>query len=266
MEGPIRVVCAANDAYAKHLAVMLTSLLRNRKSATPIAISVIDGGGLSPKNKARLRRAVKPYGAPLDFLRFDNAKLKGVTRAKVYKRYGKEAFYRIFIPELFGRHVKKAIYLDSDMIVKGDIARLWRVPLGGAFVAAADDPSAAKMSRKLGLPPGRYFNSGVLVIDVERWRRHRIATKVIRYILRHAKDIRFPDQDGLNAVLHGKTKRLPIEWNCPAFRSHLHPKLRILHFMTPKKPWNRNPRGKRLYLQYAAKTVWTDGAAEGAEF
>lgn len=255
---PIRIVCAANDAYAKPMAVMLTSLLINKKSRIPVRIYVIDGGGLSARNKDRLRRAAAAYGAGISFIPFDNAKLAGLSRLSIYKRYGKEAFYRIFIPELLGPRVKRALYLDSDLIVRKDITRLWRLPLRGFLAAAARDPSAPRMTRRLGLPKGKYFNSGVLLINMEGWRKFGVRERVIRHVQKNRSRIRFPDQDGLNAVLKGRVRFLSHYWNCPAFRFRTFPKHAILHFMTPKKPWlaGKRPRGARLYRQYAAKTAW----------
>lgn len=263
MASPIRIVCAANDKYARHLAVMLSSLLQNKSPKAAIRIYVIDGGGLSARNKQRLRVAAKAWGAPVAFIRFDNAKLRGLNRANITKRYGKEAMYRIFIPELFGSGVKRALYLDCDLIVKKDISRLWRMPLRGRLAAAAIDPSDAKMSRRLGLPRGSYFNSGVLLINVAGWRKHRVADRVIRYMQKRGSRLRFPDQDALNVVLNGKTRLLPMEWNCPAFRSHLHPSHAILHFMTPNKPWlpRGNPQGKQQYAKYLERTIWIHSIA-----
>lgn len=257
MKEPIRIVCSTNDSYAKHLAVMLTSLLLNKESPDPIHINILYGSNLSQENKERLTNSIKPYNVTLSFITFNNSSLKELDKLNLYKRYGKEAIYRIFIPNLFGDDVKKTLYLDCDMIVTQDITKLWRTNLDHYYLAAVLDPSAKRMQQKLALPLNNYFNSGVLLINHKKWRSKNITNKLMEFLKENSEKIVFPDQDALNAVLYDKVLILNDKWNRPAFRSHRNPSYAILHYITWKKPWSHNPRGKDQYLKYLSKTIWT---------
>ncbi len=172
------------------------------------------------------------------------------------------AFYgRWLLAELLPSSLDRVIYLDTDLIVQDDLRQLVaHLPEGVAVAAAPDMPFAScKLStyflfyrphlRALGLSTrrGEIFNTGVLVLSLETWRREAIADQLI-----HGRDdmlakglcLRLQDQDVMNVVLVNSTHILSPLWNVtplylPAsFLSD--PGLdsaKILHFVTSPKPW-----------------------------
>lgn len=130
----IQIVTTSNDNYAKPTAVMLTSLLENKKSNNPINIYII--GTLSKNNKSKLNNSVKRFGLKINFFEiaptlFENFKLT--------LHFTQETYYRLIIPDLLDTNVHKTIYLDGDIILNEDITELWNINIEDYFLAAVNE-------------------------------------------------------------------------------------------------------------------------------
>jgi lipopolysaccharide biosynthesis glycosyltransferase len=192
------------------------------------------------------------------------------------------AYYRILIPELLPEVVEKVIYLDCDLIVLGNLKEIWNIDIKSSYLLAAQDTGIQYVSaenglvnyRELDIPPEtKYFNSGVLVINLQQWRQDEICWQVISYIEKNLSSIRWHDQDALNAVLFGHWQELPPWWNqIPAiydfqswqespFPQDVYERTvhqpDIVHFATGQKPWNSfDHRDAELFYQYLDRTAW----------
>ncbi|WP_410514018.1 glycosyltransferase family 8 protein [Paenibacillus sp. BR2-3] len=252
----IHIVTATNNLYAKPLAVMLTSLFTNKSSLNPVTVHIIDGN-ISKNNKIRLSNCLKKYPkAEVEFVKVDASMFQDV---QLRFHLSKETYYRIAIPRILSNDIQKAIYLDCDMIVKDDITTLWNLNLDDYFVAAVNIPGNIDRFMELSIPrQDGYFNAGMLVINVQKWREANITGQVLNYMKYNPEKLKLMDQDALNAILHDKWLRLKHRWNYQVHRSHLLPVKNpaIIHFTTGKKPWNSNPRYKYEYMRYRRKTVW----------
>lgn len=252
----IHLVTATNDAYALPLGVMLTSLFANKTSDDLVTVYVLYET-LSTQNKLNLVKVLKKYNQHPLFLPVNNLDFSNLKETHYIT---KEMYYRIAIPDLLGPEVKKALYLDSDLIVKEDIRKLWETDISDYFVAAVESIDAQGRKKDLWIPDNyRYFNSGVLLINVETWREHNISTKVFEFIQTHPEKLVHPDQDALNAVLYDKWLLLHPKWNYTTGHAklRLRTKPAIIHFTGQKKPWNAShPLGKH-YLKYRKKVDWT---------
>ncbi|MBD0381584.1 glycosyltransferase family 8 protein [Paenibacillus sedimenti] len=248
----LHIVTATNDRYIKHLAVMLNSLLENKKSRNPVDIYVIDGN-ISDQNKAKLRRSVKRFNVPIKYLAVNDSMFNDF---KLNYNISKETYYRILIPNLLDREINKALYLDCDMIIKDDITKLWDTTLVHKFVAAVKIPGSIR-ARELGLPGNAdYFNAGVLLLNLKKWRENNIVFRLLRFCRNNPDKLKFMDQDALNAILHDKWRKLEPTWN---YQVHRYRGLRnpaIIHFTTNRKPWNSNPPFKDEYMKYLRRTPW----------
>lgn len=248
----IHIVTASDDGYAKHLAVMLNSLLHHKASKNPIQIYVIDSD-ISEANKARLIKTVKNRKGSIQFLKI-NPKIYEVFKTKGYLT--KETYYRISIPDLLGKDVKKVLYLDTDIIVKEDITPLWKVNIDHHFLGAVEDCwIKGRRNRFLSIPKdSKYFNAGVLLMNLKKWRKQKIANRIIQFIKTNPTKIKFCSQDPLNAILHDKWLPLDPKWNfqthhlsLPEFKIK---KPAIIHYTGPNKPWKAKHRLKKEYFKY----------------
>ncbi|NLL62104.1 MAG: glycosyltransferase family 8 protein [Candidatus Atribacteria bacterium] len=267
----INIVAVTDDNYAQHLGVMLYSLLENfRMNAHRNLDIYIIEDSISKSNKINLKRIIEQSGANAIFKTIDNSKYEGF---KVLGNHVLACYYRISIPEILTDSIKKAIYLDCDLIVKEDISKLWNIDISEYFLAAVEDLNY-RLPDMLGLPAGsKYFNSGVLLLNLERWRDHCISDKAREWIKNNPDKVNYVDQDGLNAILFNRWKELSLSWNVQSsmFIRRLY-ELRctkaeymearknpsILHFTTYPKPWhftNNHPL-KKEYYKYLKKTPW----------
>jgi hypothetical protein len=112
--------------------------------------------------------------------------------------------------------------MDSDVIVRCDITELWNQSIEGHVIAAVLDDGIKTVSGEKGLPTWRniglepdtpYFNSGVMLIDIDRWRDLAIGCRAMKYLETYTDQLVFADQDALNAVIAGDWRHLDPRWN-----------------------------------------------------
>jgi lipopolysaccharide biosynthesis glycosyltransferase len=239
-------------------------------------------GGLSEADRKALLRTVRAKNIEIQFIKIqEQAFFKDML---VWGHVPIASYYRFMLPNLVSQDVKKIIYLDSDLIVSADIGKLWDIDIGerhllavqeqGANVLYVSSEGALLNYKELGInATEKYFNAGVLVINLARWREDDIGSKAIRYVRDHKEHVRWWDQDALNAVLAYKWGELDHRWNLlsqifknPAWedgpvkdreqylRLIHHPY--IIHFNTWSKPWQNGCRHPfaRLFLKYLRKT------------
>jgi len=255
--------CAANDKYAPHLGIMLYSLLKNCSAPEKITTYIMDGG-ISKENKIKIHTLEKKFKTKIKFLNPQKEKFKDL---KTIRHIGVEAYYRLDLIEYIKE--KKLLYLDSDLIVEGDIIELLNTDLGDKIVLAVEDPAISSLNKKIhGIEEkDSYFNSGVMLINCELWRKKNISEKVIKYIRENPEKLEFLDQDGLNKILKNERGKLPSSWNyivksLPIFSIVLKKpsaeKINIIHYAGIIKPWfllDRHPLRNR-YWYYAKQTPW----------
>lgn len=239
----------ATDAnYAPHLAVMLNSLFTaNRDSEQIVVHAIVDA---DDRRKALVRDACALHGrvcrllpVPERAARFGKTRIHGANSPSPY--------YRISASELLPAELRRVLYLDADMIVRKSLEPLWRLDLEGAPLGASDCNSTAKDAKFMAEYNGRYFNSGVMLIDLDVWRARDIPEQASAFAAAHPERIRWWDQCVLNNVCPD-WKWVDITWN---FTRQLGPKHApligvseahfravaadpaIIHFVGPVKPW-----------------------------
>jgi lipopolysaccharide biosynthesis glycosyltransferase len=168
--------------------------------------------------------------------------------------------------------VSRAIWLDCDLVVTGDLARLWDMDLAGRYALAVQDhgvpfvssPGGVSQYERFGLPADAgYFNAGVMLLDLDLLRRDEIPARAIEYLLQHRDTVVFWDQEALNAVLAGKWGALDPRWNHIANPRGALPGEGpdgpwIYHFAGNVKPWaypTADP-SHALYYRYLDQTAW----------
>lgn len=278
----VHVVCSSDENYVLPLAVMLTSLVANLKKYEKARIFVLEAN-ISPNSKERILKSVKRDGVDIQFIKLDISTLRTM---KVDGHISLAAYHRLLVELALPRDLDKVIYLDCDLVVHGDVGGLWDVPIGDKAVLAAQEQGedAAYVSsssglsnyRELGLRGNqKYFNSGVLVINLALWREEQIGMAAIRYAEQNKQHIRCWDQDALNATLANRWGELDPRWNLltqvfsnspwnagpikdrTTFENLInHP--HIVHFNTSSKPWLvdiAHPY-KNLFFHYLDQTDW----------
>ncbi len=267
----IQIVAACDDNYVQHLAVMLCSLLENTNKRHLIQVNIIDGG-IAKHNKELIYNFFKKnYKVDVSYLNIDN---KIYKQFPVSHHFTHTIYYRISIPSLFDNLVDKAIYLDSDMIIKDDITKLWEINISNYLLAAIEALSFKERYADLQMPEkSLYFCSGVLVINLQQWRKHNISDKVISFIQNNKDKLICWDQDSLNSVTCNNWLPLSLEWNQQHyfFQKRFYKKYlerkdfieainnpAIIHYTSSYKPWDyiNNHPYKQEYYNYLSLTPW----------
>lgn len=242
----VPVFLTITDDYAKYAAVCINSLMKHSNPERRYRVIIMyDKLGL--RNRLLLRNLVT-HNCAIEFHKMKYNLYMQIIVRYCAKRSGSGDFfaravyyYRAFIARMFPQY-DKAIYIDSDTILMGDIAELYDLDLGSHAIAARPDPKVAMVpefvdyvEKALAIPHQDYVNSGVLLMDLKKLRKLHYITKMTDLIKEDA-DLVAPDQDYLNVILKGQIKHLGREWNCqPEGESIKGAKL--LHFNLSKKPW-----------------------------
>lgn len=139
----------------------------------------------------------------------------------VNARISLASYLRIFGPGIFADDYERLLYLDADIFYqRGDLSRLLRRDMQGFAVAGVRDmPQMRKPWRRpadfkvMGLPPAKYFNAGVMLIDVAQWRADGIEARALDLAARVGDKLAYHDQSALNGVLQGKWLEMNPVWN-----------------------------------------------------
>lgn len=261
------IYCASPD-YFQHVAVSAVSAIKNLDSFR-VCIHVItcDDGGVEEE---RLRSSISPFArVQLTVYRASEEKLRGLF---VDWRITKESYLRLLAPEIIPTSISKALYLDSDTVVVGDLAPLWRTDLRGQTIAAVPDMTmiCIGMQRQ-----PAYVNAGVLLIDLDEWRRKQLTRTMLEYAANHSDWLEYHDQDVINAILRDEILRLDLRWNVAAnatrysrrrlgSEANLIDSARndpaIIHYVSIHKPWifRSDAALKQKYFDVLDQTTWRD--------
>lgn len=253
------IVTASNDIYARHLGVMLTSLMENNQNRSKLDIYILDSD-ISDFNKTRLERIVNKYNRNVSFMKVDEKTVKSLEINQPYlDRFSIAATYRILIPDLLKPDLSKALYLDCDLIIEGDIHELWDTDISNYYLAGVNEMQF--MNKRLAkevtgnLPLGgnsAYFNSGVLLLNLDKWREYEVSKQLVNFMQDYPEKLVYVEQDALNVVLDGKWLNLNPKWNYMIHHKKKPPvDPIIIHYSGNKKPWNHDRLPYREnYIKY----------------
>ena len=195
------IVCSANAGYVLPLTVMLTSLRANLPARRHLNIYIIDEDIPGPQ-KTHLRRSLDVDAVTISWHTADRSRLVG---APLWVELPVCVYNKLLVPDVLPEEVHTALWLNSDTLVLGDISPLWDEGIADSMVRAVQDPLVPLVSsdmgvaryRELGLQPdAKYFNCGVMLMNVRRWREQRVSDRALAYLKTYARDVAFCDQEG----------------------------------------------------------------------
>lgn len=245
----LHVACCITEGYVMPLCGMLGSFF-NHHQGIPVTLHIL-AEELTPDSRTMLKRFIHEHGAEYDHHTVPAGCFRDLQL--LYAHFSKANFYRLLIPELI-QATDRVLYLDVDILVRRPLTELYMTDLGPFAVGAVADAYPPADCKRMNIPEHLgYFNSGILIMDLPRWRRDRIAQRATKYLVDNNGDeqrCRYADQDGLNAVLQGQWKPLPEIWNFNIYYCTVDPQnlsevrrnlLKegpgIIHFADRKKPW-----------------------------
>ncbi|MET9480876.1 glycosyltransferase family 8 protein [Streptomyces sp. NPDC006638] len=271
----LHVVFAVDQNYVDAAAVVAHSIGAGlRDTSSRPAFHVIDSG-LGADGRRFLADALGRVG-DVDLYTVPDR----LEMATPRKHWTAATLHRLHIGDVVPRDIGRVIYLDVDTLVLDDLTELYRYDLAGNTIGAVINEVAparvltlgerASLSQTGAKPPG-YFNAGVLLIDMDRWRAENTTERSLDIYRTYGKDIPTLDQDILNYLYAERWTPVPDKWNKliehpvhGRFGSgrldYLTRREGIIHFIGGDKPWGDvfpDNALRRLYEEYSSVLALT---------
>ncbi len=252
----MNIIFCGDRNVVRPIAVGVSTLVRHSRVPSELRITLLTYGW-SSHDITVIRRAAE--SAHVEQIECSRHRLPDVSSGR---HVTPAAYLMLMIPELLDDRLERAIYLDSDLLVRTDIRPLYDTDLQGLTTAGTragsrpfiGSPGTYPAWRQLGLDPAApVVNTGVLVLDLDKWRRQQIGQRALRFAESMGRRMRWADQGALNAVLQGEWAPIHHKWNATSGvfeddkglfaveHRHVIEEARsdpaIVHFTGPAKPW-----------------------------
>lgn len=273
----MEIVACLDRAFIMPTGVMLYSVCANNREEN-INFHIVIDESVSDKDEKDIIKTITDFDSKKVFIyRISSDICKGFPIFQVGRLFA-SAYYRLFLSEILPETVDKVLYLDGDCIVRHSLLPLWNLDLEDNAIAAVPDckeGDITKYNRLRFSPQLGYFNAGVLLINLDYWRRHRVVELFTDFAVNHHDQIQSEDQDVLNATFCNSKKNLPIKYNLISgylriertwdywkYETDWNDALNdpvIIHF-TGRKPWYKNDRFphpfRSSFFKYQEQTMW----------
>lgn len=256
MKTIIPLFFAVDDNYVKFLSITLESIFDNASKDYSYDVVVLNTG-LKDESKELLNKYNNDY---VNVIYFDlSEKLNNVSKdLKVRDYYSKATYYRLFIQDLFPQY-NKALYLDCDIVVLGDISKLYNHDLKNNLVGAIPDAAVQitpefieYVNKGLGIKEEHYFNAGVLLMNLEGFRNYNLEKKFMKLLKTYTFEIA-QDQDYLNVLTKDRVLYIDDSWNVMPLGNNVKP-LNLIHYNLSFKPWKYdNIQYEEYFYKYSKK-------------
>ena len=263
MNKTVPIFFACNDRYVPYLDVAIISLISHVSPDREYRITVLKSDITEQNQEKILKHATK--NVSVEF--FDVSKMLEPAKDKLPEMFyfSLAAYYRFFIETAFPQY-DKAIYLDCDVILLNDIAKLYDTDVKNYLVGAIYEQNTDRspvftnyVEEIIGIPHNTYFNSGVMVMNLTEFRKEKVQEKFLWMLDKYNFDSLAPDQEYLNVICHGKVKYLPNGWNKHSFPEPPEGNLNLCHFALSNKPWHYTETINGEYFwEYAKESEFYD--------
>ena len=259
-KGIIPLFFATDDNYLPFLSITLQSLWENSSHEYDYEAYVLHSGVRQEYEEKIMR--YNREGFSISFVDVTE-KLKDIA-AHLHMRdyYTHTTYFRVFIANMFPQY-DKALYLDCDTVILGDIADLYNYDLGDNLIGGAPCEGVncfdvyKKYVREVdGLNPEFFFNAGVILMNLKAFREENFYEQFAD-LLKKYKFTVIQDEDYLNVLCQDRVLRLPRAWNKTPVDGDILPRedLRIVHYLMTWKPWHyRDIPYQEYFWEYAKKT------------
>ena len=281
------IVYSSNEQYARHLAVSMYSLMDRNQAAEKIRVFILSSG-ISQESKEQLLSIGQQFGREIVWISMGDLR-EGYPYAVDTGGFDISAMGRLFVGTVLPDEVERVLYLDCDTVVLDSLRRLWETDLKGKLFGAVMEPTIYRqVKERIGLgEKDPYFNSGVLLIDVKRWRQEGAEQELLDFFGALGGKTFACDQDTLNGAFRGRIRPLHPRYNffsnyryfhyedlkrqSPAYgavsramfmQAKRHPA--VIHFAGDERPWKAGNlcHYRRAYEHYLGLTPWKGTAKE----
>lgn len=267
----IHILCCIDNNYCMPLGVLIKSIIL--KNTTPITFHIM-ANNVQSSNKNLLSSLTDHITSHIIFYDINEDLLKSMPiRETGYLSIA--TYMRIFAQKILPDNLNKILYLDCDILVNKSLDELWNIDIDDFSIASVLDGITFNedVYKRLNYNKNEgYFNAGVLLINLKKWRKINLLKQALDYIQSNRQQIINEDQDVLNALLHKDKKLIPLKFNATynvfekqsLFLKDYNEEVEeaiykpiIIHF-TYIKPWNKecNHPYQYLFEEILKTTPW----------
>lgn len=282
----MNILYTIDNNFVPQLSAAMCSVCENNKNVEDIHFYLFSMN-ISKENKKKLTDFIESYKRKLDIIEIPDLKTY-FTKDFDTNGWTNVVLARLLLDKLLPNDIDRVLYLDADSVVLGDLSDFYNLDLKGKVLAMAIEPTVNKERKnKLGLKKYYYHNSGVLLIDLKKWRTKNIGNKVIDFFIKNKRVIFAPDQDALNGELKDNIYSLPPKYNYfniyNQYNYRFFVKLLkpldyiskdvyddsvknplIIHYLGEERPWRKGNRHKykKQYIKYLNLTPYSNQGYE----
>lgn len=260
MTEQIPIFYACDDNFVKYTIVSLHSMMCNASKAYQYRVHVLHTN-ISAEMQAQLM-AMKNDNFIIEFVNVTDYLNSIAHQLPLRDYYSKTTYYRLFIAEMFPQY-RKAIYIDSDTVVQGDISRMYQTEIGNLYVGACHEQAMVQVDdygtyveKVVGVDRKLFFNAGVLLINCDQFRTQQVLKRFTE-LLSEYNFVVTQDEDYLNVICKDRVYWLDQRWNTEVFGEIPYPieEAYVLHYIMTSKPWHyADCRHGDIFWKYAAQT------------
>lgn len=263
------IVFGIDDAFVEPMAVATLSIKEHNPSLKIVVHLLVEK--INEKNIKCIKALADDNNIPFVIHYIDT---KIFNKLPATLQYTKAIYNRFLAAKILNKYTERALYMDADILCFGDLLPLVDLDFNDYPVAGVDDRfadgsinevSVGKM-QALGFACNRYFNSGVLYINVPVWEEKKISEKAMTNLLRYGDKFDLFDQDALNSVMNNDMLFLERKYDymySVDSPDNAMPNLNdvvLLHYSNKYKLWQawcKHPLQKE-YLRYKSNTPWRE--------
>lgn len=261
----IPVFFACDERYIPFFAVTLSSIKAHAKATDDYEIYILAEDFDKAKTNEILALGDDRFSITIVDVTEKINPIRNLLTVTLRDYYSLSIFYRLFIPSLFP-NLDKAIYLDCDIALNADLAALFETDLAGKTLGVVVDQVVSVTEifkyytkKHLDIDSVTYFNSGVLLMDLNAMREKRVEENFLELINKYNFKTVAPDQDYLNFLCRGDVLYLDEGWDRMSVTEEGLPmeKVYLIHYNMYNKPWHYDnvPYGD-IFWRHAENTPY----------
>lgn len=282
----MNILYTLNDKFIPQVAASICSVCENNKHLDKINFFIISNG-ITDINKAKLTEFIKGYNRKITI-----KELGDINQYFDFEfdttGWNSIVIVRLILDKFLPDDIEKILYLDGDTIVRGSLKELWNTNIEKDVLAASIEPTVDKKRKnELGLQKYPYYNSGVLLINLKKWREQGISSKIVEFYRLNNERMFAPDQDAINCYLKEQICTIspkynfynifynytysflcklmkPVEYISKELYQDAVKEPIIIHYLGEERPWRKGNqhRYRDDYIKYLLITPWKETKGE----
>lgn len=275
-----------NDKFVPQVSAGICSVCENNKDFDEITFYLISMG-VTKTNQNKLKKMVSKYKRNIEIIELGDLKQYFDFEFDT-NGWNPIVLSRLLVDKILPKKINKVLYLDGDTIVRGNLKELWYDDMNNKVIGASIEPTVDKKRKaNLGLSNSHYYNAGVLLIDLEKWRKEKTGKKIIEFYKDNKGNLFANDQDAINGALKDqiytllpkynfynvfyqypywflKKLELPANYISKEVFDECVKNPLIIHYLGEERPWRKynTHKYKADYEKYLSMTPFNDQKQE----